>query len=681
MAYSVAVDIGGTFTDLVALDEQTGEVRVEKSSSNANDPIAAVLRVIGKAGVEASDIGLFIHGTTVTTNALLERAGTRVAFVTNRGFRDVIFIQNANRRDLYSLGWKKPRPLASRYDCLEVDCRVDANADVLRPLDDDDVEAVVRHLRDEGITAVAISFLFSYLNPVHELELARRLGDAIPGLTISMSHLVYPRWRENDRGHTTIADAYLKPMFGRYTDNLRHGLQQAGAGADLMVMKSNGGVVNAETAADQPVNYLVSGPVGGVLGGAHFAALAGLDKIMTVDIGGTSCDVSLLVDGEPSRSSSFVLDVGMSICAPQVDIRTIGAGGGSIAWIDAGGLLRVGPQSAGSSPGPACYAGGGTDPTLTDANLLLGRLNAESFAGGDIPLSVDLARQAMEKISGPLGQSVEETCEAIIQLANHNMVNALSVISVERGIDPRDYALVAFGGAGALHTAGIAEIIGSRTVLVPPYPGNISAFGLLTAGLRSDLSTTLLVRSDEAGGCATLNTALMPLRERTLAALQREGFSGTPRVEVKLEMRYFGQNHYREIAVEHELPLSDAGYAAAFEAFHADHRKFYGYEQRSDVIEIVGLTVTAIGERADAIPTLRTSGQPRGSNAKREVYFGGRGWLESKVLQRETLATGERHQGPVIIEERLSTTLVPPDAEFVVHDSGSLVIELAGGAQ
>jgi N-methylhydantoinase A len=676
MAFNVAVDIGGTFTDLVALDEETGQVLVDKSSSRADDPIAAVLRVIGKAGLPTEDIGLFIHGTTVTTNALLERTGTRVAFITNRGFRDVIFIQNGNRRDLYSLGWKKPRPLASRYDCLEVDCRVDADGQDVRPLDDDDVAAVVRHLRDEGITAVAISFLFSYLNPAHEVELAERLRAEIPDLTVSLSHLVYPRWRENDRGHTTVADAYLKPMFGRYTDNLRHGLENAGTSADLLIMKSNGGVVDAETAADQPVNYLVSGPVGGVLGGAHFAELAGLRKIMTVDIGGTSCDVSLLVDGEPSRSAAFELELGINVCAPQVDIRTIGAGGGSIAWIDAGGLLRVGPQSAGSNPGPACYAGGGTAPTLTDANLLLGRLNADSFAGGDIPLSVDLAREAMETVSGPLGQSIEETCDAIIQLANHNMVNALNVISVERGIDPREFALVAFGGAGALHTAGIAEILGAKTVLVPPYPGNISAFGLLTAGLRSDLATTLLIRSDDEQGRERLNASLAPLRERTLASLEREGFRGTPRVEVKLEMRYFGQNHNREIAVTADLPLSEDAFEQAYEAFHRDHREFYGYEQRADVIEIVGLTVTAIGERPETLPRFQQVEQPAGPDSTRNVYFGGRGWMESAVLQREGLEAGSRHPGPIVVEERLSTTLVPPDAQLVVHESGSLLIEL-----
>ena len=531
MAFHVAVDIGGTFTDLVALDDESGSVHVEKSSSLADDPIAAVIRVIEKTGVPAGDVELFIHGTTVSTNALIQRRGTRVAFVTNRGFRDAIFIQNANRRDLYSLGWKKPRPLASRYDCLEVDCRVDSKGRVVEPLDASDVDAAIEHVRREQIGAVAISFLFSYMNPDHEVELAERLRTEFPDLSISLSHEVYPRWRENDRGHTTIADAYLKPMFSSYIDNLQTGLSEAGSPAQLLVMKSNGGVVEGDIAADQPANYLVSGPVGGVLGGAHFAALAGLDDIMTIDIGGTSCDVSLVDSGELRRAGDFEIAFGMPVRAPMVDIRTIGAGGGSIAWVDAGGLLRVGPQSSGSDPGPACYAQGGDEATLSDANLALNRLNPDNFCGGDIRLDAELARSAVGKLADDLGRPLEETAQSIIELADHNMVDALSVISVERGIDPRDFALVAFGGAGALHAAAIAAILSIGTVLVPPYPGNTSAFGLLTASLRTDLSTTLLVRSDDPEALTKLNNALVPLRERTLATLSREGFTGEPEVE------------------------------------------------------------------------------------------------------------------------------------------------------
>jgi N-methylhydantoinase A len=676
VTYHIAVDIGGTFTDLVALEAESGEVIVDKSSSLARDPIRAVLRVIEKTGIPASRIELFVHGTTIATNALIERRGTRVAFVTNRGFRDVIFIQNANRRELYSLDWKKPRPLASRYDCLEVGCRINSQGTEVAPLAHQDVEHVIDHLRREKIRSVAISFLFSYLNPTHEVALALRLREALPDISISLSHEVYPRWRENDRGHTTIADAYLKPMLSRYVTNLQEGFEEAGSPARLLVMKSNGGVVEGEAAADHPANYLVSGPVGGVLGGTHFASLAGLDRIMTIDIGGTSCDVSLVAGGRLRRVANFELELGMPVKAPMVDIRTIGAGGGSIGWIDAGGLLRVGPQSAGSSPGPACYAKGGNEATVTDANLILGRLNADYFCGGDIALDARPARIAVEHLARRLGQSSEETAHAMVELANHNMVDALRVISVERGIDPREFVLVAFGGAGPLHAADIASVVGIGQVLVPPYPGNTSAYGLLTAGLRTDMSTTLLLRADDPGAVARLNEALMPLRARTLATLRREGFKGEPKVEQHLEMRFFGQNYHREIPLVGAAPIHQSELAAAVAAFHGDYVAFYGYDQPGEAIEIVGLIVTAIGVRKGPPAHFRKTEKRGRPESIRGVYFRPNGFQDTLIVQREDLSVGENRMGPMIVEEALSTTVVPPGCRLSVLDSGSMLLEL-----
>ncbi len=676
MTHQIAVDIGGTFTDLVALDTETGEIRVDKSSSMAREPIKAVLRVIEKAGVPAPGIELFIHGTTVTTNALIERRGTRVAFITNRGFRDVIFIQNANRRDLYSLVWKKPRPLASRYDCLEIACRIDSRGIAIAAIDQADIDAAVEHIRKEGIRSVAVSFLFSYLNPAHEIEVARQLRNAIPDISISLSHEVYSRWRENDRGHTTIADAYLKPLLSRYMDNLGKGFGRAGSPARLLVMKSNGGVVEGEAAAERPANYLVSGPVGGVLGGTHFASLAGLIKIMTIDIGGTSCDVSLIVDGQARRAANYEMDLGMPVKAPMVDIRTIGAGGGSIGWIDAGGLLRVGPQSAGSNPGPACYGQGGTEPTISDANLVLGRLNANYFCGGDIPLDIELARKAVKTVALRLGKTVEETAHAMIELTNHNMVDALRVISVEQGIDPREFALVAFGGAGPLHAAEIAKVIGIRKVLVPPYPGNTSAFGLLTAGLRSDLSTTLLLRTTDPDAVARLNETLIPLRERALATLEREGYKGEPDIEQKLEMRFLGQNYHREITISSSAPITGDAFAAAIGAYHADYVNFYGYDQPLETIEIVGLIVTAIGTRKGPKPHFRGAENSDRREAVRDVSFAPEGFRPTAIVPREAIAVGQPRIGPMIVEEALSTTVVPPGCTLVVLESGSMLIDL-----
>jgi N-methylhydantoinase A len=680
MGYALAVDIGGTFTDLVALEDETGELVVAKSGSHAMDPISAVLRVIEKAGIPVAEAEMFMHGTTVATNALIERAGARVAYITNTGFRDAIFIQNANRRDLYSLEWKKPRPLASRHDCLEIDCRVDSRGRVLKPVDPAEVGAVSEHLRREGITSVAISFLFSYLNASHELEVAELLYADNPELSISLSHEVYPRWRENDRGHTTIADAYLKPMFARYAKNLQDGLTGAGSRARVLIMKSNGGVVEADVAARQPVNYLVSGPVGGVMGGTHFASAAGFDRVMTIDIGGTSCDVSLVDRGELPRSSNFEIEFGMPVRAPMVDIRTIGAGGGSIAWIDAGGLLRVGPQSAGSNPGPACYGQGGAAATVTDANLVLGRLNAENFCGGDIPLDASLATGAVADLAESLGSSPDATAYAIIELANHNMVDALSVISVEKGIDPRDFCLVAFGGAGALHAAEIAGIIGIGTVLVPPYPGNTSAYGLLTAGLQTDVSTTLLIRSDDPDRVAKLNERLVALRERATETLRREGYRGEPMIDQRLEMRYFGQNYHREVVLAGEVPLDEDDFDAAVKAFNDDYRAFYGYDQPRETVETVGVIVRAIGERSGPAPRFGKPEAVEDADVSRPVYFATDGFRETGVVAREALRSGDRREGPLVVEEALSTTLVPPGTSVTVDGTGSLIIHLHSGA-
>jgi N-methylhydantoinase A len=675
MAYRVAVDIGGTFTDLVAVDTESGRFRVEKTSSNASEPIDAVLRVLGRADVAPSDIDGFLHGTTVTTNALLEGRGERVAFVTNRGFRDVIFVQHGNRRDLYDYSWRKPRPFVARRDCVEIGCRLDRDGQVVEPVSREDVDAAIAFLREERITAVAISFLFSYVNPDHERAVADSLTAAIPGLNVSVSHEIYPRWRENDRGITTVADAYLKPLFTEYVDNLRDGLTDAGVGAELLIMKSNGGVVNATAAAERSIDYLVSGPVGGVLGGTYFAGLAGMDRIMTIDIGGTSCDVALVVDGEAARSESFDLDVGIPICAPMLNVHTIGAGGGSIAWIDAGGLLRVGPQSAGSNPGPACYDLGGELPTLTDANLILGRLNPERFAGGEIELSRERAVEAVGTIAAELGGTIEEASLAIVQLANHNMVNALNVISVEQGVDPRETALVSFGGAGALHAAEIGEIVGVDRVLVPPHPGNVSAFGLLTAGLRVDVSTTLVLRSDDERAAATANRSLEPLEQQASQTLLRDGFTGTPTVAIRFECRYYGQNHYREIPLAGTLPVDDRSWRATIDRFHADHLATYGYEQRDHVVEVVGAIATASGEPPAVALTQDDPGGAEAGRSTRPMYFAG-GHVDGLVVEREALVAGAVIEGPAIIEERLSTTLVPPGAVLTVHDSMSMLIDL-----
>ncbi|MEA2247252.1 MAG: N-methylhydantoinase [Solirubrobacteraceae bacterium] len=675
MAVHVAVDIGGTFTDLVAVDDASGRLHVEKAPSSRSDPLSAVRHVMQKAKLPVGLVSDLVHGTTVATNALLERDGPRIAFVTNRGFRDVLFVQDGTRRDLYSLEWEKPAPLVARYDCLEVGCRIDARGREIAPLDAEDVERVVEHLRREGIRSVAVGLLFAHVDAAHELALEAALLAAMPDLNVSVSHRVYPRWRENDRWQTVVADAYLKSMFSRYVRNLEHGLRDEGLQASLVLMKSNGGVVRAATAAEQPVNYLVSGPVGGVIGGTRFAALAGIEQVMTIDIGGTSSDVSLVSRGAIPRVAKFQLDHGIPVRAPMVDITTIGSGGGSIGWIDAGGLLRVGPRSAGSAPGPACFGQGGTEPTLTDANLLLGRLDPASFAGGEMRLDAGAARAALQRLAGELGGSPEDTADAMLRLATHDMVDALSVISVDRGIDPRDFALVAFGGAGGLHAADVAHEIGMRTVLIPPFPGNTSAYGLLSSGLRVDLSTTLVVRSDDPTAVATVDAALSTLHERTLATLRREGPCADPEVDHRLEMRYLGQNHHREIPIPAKLPFAADDLAAAIEAFHQDYDAFYGYHQPTELIEIVGALVTASSGGRTVTFNAPAAQAPSGAPVTRPVRFGAQGFLETAVVARDALGPGWAGEGPLVVEESSSTTVVPPGWRLSVHASGSLTIE------
>jgi N-methylhydantoinase A len=676
MAVHVAIDIGGTFTDLVAVDDATGGIHVAKAPSSRADPLSAVRAVMRQARLPPQEVSDLVHGTTVATNALLERDGARVAFVTNRGFRDVLFIQDGTRRDLYSLEWEKPAPLVARYDCLEVGCRVDARGRELAPLDDADVDRVVAHLRREGIRSVAVGLLFAHVDETHELALEAALLQAMPDLAVSSSHRVYPRWRENDRWQTVVADAYLKSMFSRYVRNLQDGLREDGLAASLVLMKSNGGIVRAQTAAEQPANYLVSGPVGGVIGGTRFAALAGIDQVMTIDIGGTSSDVSLVSRGEIPRVATFQLDHGIPVRAPMVDITTIGSGGGSIGWLDAGGLLRVGPRSAGSSPGPACFGRGGTEATLTDANLVLGRLDAASFAGGAVRLDLHAAQAALQGLADTLGESVEDTADAMVRLATHDMVDALSLISVDRGIDPRDFALVAFGGAGGLHAADIGGHLGMQTVLIPPFPGNTSAYGLLSSGLRVDLSTTLVVRSDAPGAVVAVDGALRSLNARTLETLRREGGGAEPRVEHRLEMRYLGQNHHREIAIRPGLPFTVADLEEAISAFHRDYDAFYGYHQPGEPIEIVGALVIASGA-SRAVDVTPPPGAPPGRECRtRPVRFGALGFVDTGVVQRRALSPGDASLGPLVVEEASSTTIVPPGARVSVHATGSLVIDL-----
>jgi N-methylhydantoinase A len=674
VSFRVGVDVGGTFTDLALFDTETGELVVTKAPSTAN-PTDGVQAVLSQAGASPGSISGFVHGTTVATNALLERKKATPGLITTRGFRDVVFIQRMNRKHHYDLQWDKPEPFVERRHCFEVEERMNYAGNVVAPLDIESARKAVEALRDEGIRDIAVAFLFSYVNPEHELRMREVITEVYPEANVSLSHEVYPRWREYDRMSSTLADAFLKTLVHDYLRNLADGFSREGMVSDFLVMKSNGGVEDYRAASAKPIDLLVSGPVGGVLSAIFFGRLTGRTKLITMDMGGTSFDVSLIADGKPNQTAEFEIEWGLPVYTPMIDVRTIGAGGGSVAWVDKGGLLRVGPESAGSQPGPACYGRGGTRPTVTDANLVLGRLSGDYFLGGALSLDTEAAQKALRTIAPELGMEVEEVAAAIIELVDFNMVNAIRLVSIDRGLDPRDFTLVSFGGAGSLHSASLAEIIGIREILVPIHQGVFSAFGLMTADMRVDESVTASLRSDHIT-VERVDAIVSRLLEKALARLGSEGYRGVPVLEAFVEMRYLGQNYSIDVPVRltHEgrsaTPLDEL-----YTHFHAEHRRLYGYDIPGEVIEFVNFKVAAIGPTENpSVRELAVEGPAR-PKGERPVYFRQHsGWNETPVFERSTLPAGASLAGPAIVEEPMATTVVHPGETVDVDKFGNLLL-------
>ena len=680
MTLRVGIDSGGTFTDLVALDAESGRWLTSKVSSTPEQPIRGVLNAIASAGIDIGQIGFLILGTTVGTNALIQRRGARVAFLTTEGFEDVPFIQRGNRKFHYDLHWIKPRPFLERHQCIGIRERMDYRGTVVVPLETSqlgDLEQTIRDLIDsEGLEAIAVSLLFSYLNSAHEEMLGAWLADHFPKLSVSLSHQVAPVWREYERGLTTIADAYLKPLLNGFIQEMDAGFRERGFCGSWAIMKSNGGTRLARDAAQSPIQLLLSGLAGGVIGGRHFGIASTRDMI-TVDMGGTSCDIAVIKNGEQRYADKFDVEFGLSLTFPTVEVTTIGAGGGSIAWVDRGGFLRVGPQSAGAQPGPACYRRGGRDATVTDANLVLGRLDPDSLLAGEVKLDVERAGTALQVVADLLELSLEEASISILEIADENMANAVRLATVEIGIDPRGFSLVAFGGAGGLHASSIARKLGIQRVLIPPHPGLCSAFGALIADLRSDQIRTASLRSDRVKA-AEINVHLERLGAAARTELAAEKFDGMPLVISKLAMRYLGQNYEHEIEISGNH-VTDGDLAAAFQRFEELHDKFYGYHLAGEVIEIVTIGVTAVGSTFLSLPPLAISRRSAGHRHKRSVYFRNPGFVDTPVIHRESLSLGATLGGPAVIEESNSTTLLFPNDRLTVLDSGVLSIEVTNG--
>ncbi len=690
----VASDVGGTFTDSIAYDAITRRITVSKiattPTNQAVGTVAGLKRALAsqeRTGIEVDYVG---HGMTTTTNAVIQRAGARTALLGNKGFRDLMLIGRQNRPSLFDIDVVRPEPLVPRELCFTVAGRMDAAGQEVHPLDEAALDGIATEMRAAGIEAVAILFLHSYANPAHEQRAKAMLERLLPGVVVCASAEIVSEFREYERGSTAVLNAYLRPVMDTYLTSLSTMLRDADSGLGLrgdkpiMVIDAGGGLMTIDGARAKPVRTVLSGPAGGVVASAHVAILAGVPDIITMDIGGTSTDISLLRDGRPSVTRTAMLET-VPLRLPVIDINAIGAGGGSIAWIDEGGALRVGPMSAEAIPGPACYGRGGTRPTVTDANLVLGRFDSRTRLGGDMTMDVAAAEQAIrDHVADPLGLSLTDAAAGILRVAHANIVRGIRVVSVERGYDPRDFALVPFGGAGPMHGTPVARDLRIPRILVPPAPGILCALGQLVSDLRHDLAET------HVSPYAALDPALV---DRWLDALWAkadtllEGDGASPdrrRIELRVEMRYSGQSY--------ELPLvlsSDraSAWAALPSRFHEAHRARFGHADPDAALEVVGFGATATGliDPPDFPPLVQGGKTPpfQARVGERRIYFESAALGEpgrfhtAGVYRREYLLAGNVVCGPAVIEEVSATTVLYPGDRAVAHSSGSIIVEVS----
>jgi len=673
----VGVDIGGTFTDLVTIRD--GVVGVHKTPSTPVTPEQAV--VDGLATIEAADdlsydeVSFLAHGTTVATNAVLEGEFVDTALVTTAGFRDALEIGRQARPDIYDFQAEKPTPVIERDRRYEVPERLDDRGAVLEPLDEDAVRELAAELAETGVESVAVSLLFSFENDAHE----RRVCDLLTAeldASFSLSSVVLPEIREYERSLATALNAALKPVMDDYIGRLQARVRERGVGAELKIMQSNGGIITADAARESPVNTLLSGPAAGVQGATYVAGRSGVADLVTMDMGGTSCDVSLVQGGDPLVTTD--VEVGdYPVGVPMIDVHTVGAGGGSIAWIDAGGALRVGPKSAGADPGPICYGRGGTAPTITDAHLLLGRIDPASFLPGQRDVEVaDVERRVAEQVADPLDVDVEAAAQGILDVANANMAGALRVVSVERGYDPRDFGLVAFGGAGPLHAATLAAELDIPRVVVPGNAGVLSALGLLISDILYDYSTSRVRPLDDVDP-ADLTDAFESFADRGHDRLAAENLAPERvQFERSVDLRYRGQSFQLPVPVPGG-PLDEGALATVAERFHDRHRQRYGHAYPDEPVELVTIRLRARGvvETPDLRPE-RTGGSVDDAvTATRRVVFDGDS-QETPIYDRALLPTGGEFEGPAVVEGAESTAIVHPDQRARVDEYGSLLVEV-----
>jgi N-methylhydantoinase A len=691
--FRAGVDIGGTFTDIVLLGD-SGERYAKKVSSTVDDYARAITEglaeLLAEIEGEAAGIAELLHGTTVASNAILEHKGAKTGLITTKGFRDVLEIRNLRMPRLYDMSWTKPPPLVERRLRVEVDERINAQGGIDRSLDEASVERAVRFLLDEGVEAIAVCLLHSYLNPAHEFRVKDIVARLAPEVTLCISAEVLPVINEYERSSTSVINAYVRPIVESYLNRLIGEVKRIGIDAPLLLMQSNGGLTTAKAAAVTPMHIIESGPAAGVVGVQALTRRIGIEKAISFDMGGTTAKASLIENGEVTRATEYQVGAGIvlgsrllsgagyTLKVPAIDLAEVGAGGGSILWIDAGGALQIGPHSAGAVPGPVCYDQGGTEPTVTDANIVLGYINPAQLVGGALRLNADKARAVIaDRIARSLGMSVEEAAYGAHLIAASNMIRALKAVSSERGRDPREYALVAFGGNGPMFAAGMAEAMHIPQVLIPPSAGVFSSFGLLYAEVEYYFTRTRK-RLLRAVAPAELQDILDGLESEARVRLSEDGF-----VPDRIELRRSASLHYQGQSFELRVPLAAgrldaAALAALEEAFGAEHERTYGHRAGiEEPVELVSLEVIGRGipdtPRAASAAAASLAPDIAIANASRRAYFGSlQGWLDARIVNRSALKTP--HGGPCIVEEYDATCLVPPGWTAVLDEHGNIVL-------
>jgi len=684
----IGVDVGGTFTDLVLVETETGESTVHKVPTTPHDPSEGVLtgvsELCGLAGVSPSAVDHVLHGTTTATNAVLEHDGAVTGMITNDGFRDVIHIGRHQRPQHYSIRQEIPwqdRPLVKRRHRKTVGGRIAPPGVELAPLDEAAVAQAARELRDAGVEAIAICFLFSYLDPSHEARAKAIVEAEAPGIFVTTSSTVSPQFREFERFTTTAMNAFIGPKVRDYVSRLETRLSEAGFEADLHIMGSNGGAATARMVSELPVLTLLSGPAAGIIGGAWAGALSGRNNLITFDVGGTSADIGIVREGAFAEASARDTSIaGFPVLAPMIDIHTIGAGGGSIAHVDAAGGFKVGPRSAGAVPGPAAYGRGGTQPTVTDANVALGRLDPRAFLGGAMSLDVEASRKVVGELAETLGMSLEETADGILAVVNANMANAVRSRTVQKGLDPRAFSLMAFGGGGPLQAVDVAAILGIPEVIVPPAPGITSAVGLTATDMKYDLVRTAFVTSADTDAAA-LEALLAEMQEELASRLAADGFGADEmRFERAGDLRYVGQGYELRCAFPTQA-LDAPAMGAIFADFTAQHRREYG-RTNDNPIEIVNVRVRGVG----AMPVLEKPAAPSGGSLEAaklhdaEIAFrvdGAMTRMTTPVYRRDLLPLDTVIEGPALITQKDTTSMLRPGDSLVADAGGNLLIRVA----